>query len=217
MRVKTVRFHHHHHRKYTSPVSAIAKTGELVHELDYSLKTARLQFHSSALGFKSLLPHGVWWPFPCGRFVARRFGCAGRSVFLIPSPQKHTFLWNAKILLKSTGTVNFQQLWKSGLDQAQWDQFFTARPRVGCPPQSCLLSLIQPIGPVRSPQPMFSGSHFYPHHRWSLILSILKPSKESFSERLISVAPVADTISKGRSESLCKKLFWWLTVPVYSV
>lgn len=89
-----------------------------------------------------------------------------------------TFLWDAKILLKSTGPVNFQLLWKLRLDQAQWDQFCSAQPRVSCPPQNCLLLLVQSMDSVHGPQFMFSVSHSYPCHRWSLILSILKPSSK---------------------------------------
>lgn len=77
------------HRSCGFPMSAITKSGELVHEPDYSLKSVQLQLHHSALGFRSLSSHGLWWDFPRGRFVTQQFGCAGQSVSLIPSSQKH--------------------------------------------------------------------------------------------------------------------------------
>lgn len=47
-------------RNYGLPVSAIVKAHELMWETDYSLEVIQLQLLSSALGFKSPLPCGVW-------------------------------------------------------------------------------------------------------------------------------------------------------------
>lgn len=77
----------------------------------------------------------------------------------------HSAVWLCtKILLKTTGAVNFQQ--------DPWDKFYTAVwPRAV---HSCWCS-------PQTPSPDFSPcavSHFYPCHSWSPISSILKPSRK---------------------------------------